>query len=65
MNRLKNVSVASRTVYIVVIGVIILIALYAIFSSQLGQTALLVCCGGGLLLVVVGLASERGMRRPR
>ena len=65
MDRLKNISVASRTVYIIVIGVIILIGLYAFFNSRIGQTALLVCCGGGLLLVVVGLASERGMRRLR
>ncbi len=65
MDRLKNISVASRTVYVVVIGAIILIGLYAIFSSRLGQTALLVCCGGAVLLVVVGLMSERGMRRPR
>jgi len=65
MDRLKQISLASRTVYIVIIGGLILIGLYAFFSSRVGQTALLVCCGGAVVLVVVGVMSERGMRRPR
>jgi hypothetical protein len=65
MDRLKGVSVASRTVFILIIGLFVLIGLYAFFSSQIGQTALLVCCGGLILLGVVGFLSERGMRRPR
>jgi len=65
MDRLKGVSLASRTVFILIIGAFILIGLYAFISSRIGQTALVVCCGGAILLVVVGILSESGMRRPR
>jgi hypothetical protein len=65
MNRLKRISLTSRTIFLLVIVALIVAALYAVFSTQLGQTALLICCGGGVLLVVVGVMSERGMRRPR
>lgn len=63
MNRLRGVSLASRTVFwLILIGLIVL-GLFAFFSSQIGQQALLICCGGAVVLVVVGLLSERGMRR--
>jgi len=65
MNRLKRISVASRTVYLVVIGALILIGLYAFFNSRIGQAAFLVCCGGAVLVVILGIVSERGMRRPK
>jgi hypothetical protein len=65
MDRLRNIRLASRTVFwLILIGLIVAV-LYAIFSTQLGQMALLICCGGAVLLVVVGLLSERGMRRTR
>jgi hypothetical protein len=63
MNNLKNVRLASRTIFLLLFGLLIVALVYAFFSSRIGQTALLVCCGGALLLVVVGLLSERGMRR--
>jgi hypothetical protein len=65
MDRLKGLSLASRTVYILIIGAFVLIGLYAFFNSRIGQTALLLCCGGAVVLVVVGILSENGMRRPR
>jgi hypothetical protein len=65
MNRLKRISVASRTVYIIIIGALILIGLYAFFNSRIGQSAFLICCGGAVVLVIVGIVSEGGMRRPR
>jgi hypothetical protein len=65
MDRLKRISVASRTVYIIIIGALILIGLYAFFNSRIGQAAFLICCGGAVVLVIVGIVSEGGMRRPR
>ena len=65
MDRFKQISLTSRTIYILVIGVLILIGLYAFVNSRVGQTALLVCCGGAIVLVVVGIISEGGMKRPR
>ncbi|MEO8611856.1 MAG: hypothetical protein ABI690_28410 [Chloroflexota bacterium] len=65
MDRFKQISLTSRTIYILVIGVLIVIGLYAFFNSRVGQAALLVCCGGAILLVIVGVISEGGMKRPR
>jgi hypothetical protein len=63
--RLKRISLTSRTIFWLILIGFIVIALYAFFSSRFGQTALLVCCGGLVLLVIVGILSERGMRRRR
>jgi hypothetical protein len=65
MNPLKRISLTSRTIYLLIVIGLIVAAMYAVFSTQLGQTALLICCGGAALLVVVGVMSERGMRRHR
>ena len=65
MERFRGLSTPSRAVFWLLLAGLLAGALYAIFSTQLGQTALLICCGGGLLVVVIGLASEAGMRRPR
>ncbi len=65
MNNLKNISLTSRTIFWLIIVAFVVIGLYAFFSSRIGQAALLVCCGGAVVLVVVGILSERGMRRPR
>lgn len=65
MDRLKQISLTSRTIYLLVIGLLIVIGLYAFVNSRIGQTALLVCCGGAVLLVIVGIISEGGMKRPR
>lgn len=65
MDRLKGISLTSRTVFWLLIVAGVVIGLYAFLSSRFGQTAILVCCGGAVLLVVVGLLSEGGMRRPR
>jgi hypothetical protein len=65
MDRLRNIRLASRTVFWLILIALIVAVLYAIFSSRLGQTALFICCGGLALLVVVGILSERGMRGAR
>lgn len=63
--RLKRISLTSRTVFWLILGAFVLIGVYTFFSSRMGQTALLLCCGGLIVLAVVGILSERGMRRPR
>jgi hypothetical protein len=65
MKNLKRVSVTSRTVFWLILVAGVVIGLYAFFSSRIGQQALLICCGGLVVLAVVGILSERGMRRPR
>ncbi len=65
MDRFRNIRLASRTVFWLILIALIVAALYAFFSSRIGQTALLICCGGLALLVVVGILSERGMQRPQ
>jgi hypothetical protein len=61
----RRISLTSRTIFFIILGLLILAGVYAFLSSRIGQTALLVCCGGAVLLVVVGILSESGMRRPR
>lgn len=63
--RLRRISLSSRTIFWIIVAVLATGLLYAIFSTQLGQTALLICCGGAVLIVVIGLVSEAGMRRAR
>lgn len=65
MDRLRNIRLASRTVFWLLFITFNVAVLYAFFSSRFGQTALVICCGGVVLLVVVGVLSERGMRSPR
>jgi peptidoglycan/LPS O-acetylase OafA/YrhL len=65
MDGFRNIRLASRTVFWIVLIGLIVAALYVFFSSRIGQTALLICCSGLALLVVVGVLSERGMRQPQ
>jgi hypothetical protein len=65
MERFRGLSQPSRIVFWLILTTLVAGMLYAVFSTQLGQTALLICCGGGALVIVIGLASERGMRRGR
>jgi len=65
MQRFRSLSTTSRAVFWLILAALLAGLLYAIFSTQLGQIALLVCCGGGLLIIVIGGLSEAGMRRPR
>ncbi len=62
-SRLRGFALHSRTTYRVIIVGMIVVAVAAFLFSRVGQTALLVCCGGLILLAVVGILSERGMRR--
>jgi hypothetical protein len=63
MERFRALSRPSRAAFWLIIALLAAALLYAVFSTQLGQTALLVCCGGGALVIVIGLMSEAGMRR--
>ena len=65
MQRFRSLSTTSRAVFWLILAALLAGLLYGIFSTQMGQTALLVCCGGGLLIIVIGVLSESGMRRPR
>ncbi|MCC6613826.1 MAG: hypothetical protein IT320_10140 [Anaerolineae bacterium] len=65
MQRFRSLSTTSRSIFWLILALLLAGLLYAIFSTQLGQTALIVCCGGGLLIVVIGVLSEAGMRKPR
>ncbi|MCK6579127.1 MAG: hypothetical protein L6Q98_13595 [Anaerolineae bacterium] len=64
ISQLRNLTGASRTVFILVAVVLVLIALYAFFTSETGRIISIACCGGVIVLAVVGILSERGMRRP-
>lgn len=61
-DRYRGLSRNARLLFTALLILLIVAVLYAIFSTQLGQNALLLCCGGVLLLIVVGVVSERGMR---
>lgn len=65
MENYRNLSRNSRRVFWVVLALIVLVGLYAFFTSRIGQYIVIACCGGLILLAVIGLLSERGMRRPR
>lgn len=62
MRRLRRISSTSRGIFWLILIAFIGIGLYAFFSSQFGQTALLICCGGLIALAVIGILSEMGMR---
>jgi predicted Rdx family selenoprotein len=63
IDRFRNLSRSSRTVFWLIIAAFVAIILYAFFSSRFGQTALLCCCGGVIAVAVIGILSEQGMRR--
>jgi hypothetical protein len=65
LERFRGLSRSSRVVFWVILGLFVAIALYAFFSSQLGQNALLCCCGGVVIVALIGIVSERGMRKSR
>ncbi len=65
MNRYRNLSQSSRTIFWVILAVMVLVGVVAFFTSEAGRNVALVCCGGILLLILVGVLSERGMQRPR
>jgi hypothetical protein len=61
----RRFSLKARTIFWLLLIGLATALLYAVFSTQIGQTALLVCCGGAVLLVVIGIVSESGMRGAR
>jgi predicted Rdx family selenoprotein len=63
IDRFRSLSRTSRTTFWVILAGMVALLLFAIFSTRLGQYALLCCCGGAIAIVVVGLLSERGMSR--
>ncbi|MBE2271467.1 MAG: hypothetical protein IAE80_24755 [Anaerolinea sp.] len=64
-DRYRNFSRSSRAVFWIILAAMVLVGLCAFFTSEAGRTVSLVCCGGLILLVVVGILSERGMKRPQ
>ena len=64
MNRYRNLSSSSRTIFWIILAVMVVVGLIAFFTSETGRNVALVCCGGVALLIVVGILSERGMQRP-
>lgn len=64
-NRLQQFSSTTRLIFWALLAVLIMGLVYGIFSTQFGQNVLICCCGGGLIVSIVGILSERGMRRPR
>lgn len=65
VDRYKGFSRSSKSLFWVILAAMILVGLVAFFTSDVGRTLALVCCGGLIVLVIVGVASERGMNRPR
>ena len=61
--RLRRFSGRARKVYFALIALGVLALAYAFVTSRTGQTVIAVCCGVLVLLAVVGILSERGMRR--
>jgi hypothetical protein len=63
IDRFRNLSRSSRGVFWLIVAAGVAIILYAFFSSRFGQTAIVCCCGGVVVVAIVGILSERGMRR--
>lgn len=59
----RRFSRRIRAVFWVILALMIVALGVAVFDTRIGRTVALACCGGLVLLVVVGLLSERGMRR--
>lgn len=63
LERLRGLSRSTQVLAGVILMAMILVLLYAFFTSDVGRAAALLCCGGAVALVVIGLISEAGMRR--
>ena len=63
MNRYRNLSSTARTIFWIVIALMIVVGVIAFFASPLGRLVALACCGGLIVLVVIGIISENGMSR--
>lgn len=64
VERFRGLSRGAQIVAGLILAGLILALLIAFFTSEIGRTVALVCCGGVIVVVVIGLLSERGMRRP-
>ncbi len=62
-DRYNNLSRSTRTIFWIILTVMIVIGLFAFFTSELGRNITLLCCGGIVVLIVVGIISENGMSR--
>lgn len=62
-DRYSNLSRSARTIFWVILAAMIVIGLFAFFTSELGRNITLVCCGGIIVVVVIGIISENGMQR--
>ncbi len=62
-DRYSNLSRSSRTIFWIILAAMIVIGLFAFFTSEIGRNITLVCCGGVIVLIIVGIISENGMSR--
>ena len=46
MNRYRNLSSSSRTIFWIILAVMVVVGLIAFFTSETGRNVALVCCGG-------------------
>lgn len=63
VERFRGLSRGAQVVAGLILAGLILALLAAFFTSEIGRVVALVCCGGVIVIVVIGLLSERGMRR--
>ena len=59
------ISLATRTIFWLILVGMIVLGLFAFFTSRIGQQALLICCGGLGGLGGGGGLGGRGVGRPR
>jgi hypothetical protein len=63
VERVRGLSRGTQIVAGLILVAMVIALLIAFVTSEVGRTISLVCCGGVMLVVVIGLLSERGMRR--
>ncbi|MBL8147379.1 MAG: hypothetical protein JNL34_13425 [Anaerolineae bacterium] len=63
VEKFRGLSRGAQVVAGLILAGLILALLAAFFASEIGRAVTLVCCGGVIIVVVIGLLSERGMRR--
>jgi len=63
IDRWNGLSRGSKTIFTIILIGMVLVGLYAFFTSETGRMITLVCCGGAIALIAIGILSERGMGR--
>jgi fucose permease len=63
IERYRGLSRTARSIFWIILVLMILALLYTVVTSQAGLILIGICCGGAVLVLLIGLISERGMRR--